>query len=138
MQQREAVVHILDFPAPVRIFVNLVYIKIFTATGEKHFCRVKQGMSTEVYIISNDIERFIPVTLQLDMLKNKSGFSNSSLPQNAQDADVPVDGLMLLPEKEHRGHFQTLIVLVVECFHSILRNFTGTNIQKLRESFRNF
>ena len=41
-----------------------------------------QDAIDEINVIANDIERVIPVTLQLYMLQNKGGFPHSFLPQN--------------------------------------------------------
>ena len=69
--------------------------------------------------------------------QDESGFSYTLLAKDAQDADVPVDGIVLLPEEVHRGEFQELVELVVKCLHGVLRYLFGTNIRKLRKYSRN-
>lgn len=71
-------------------------------------------------------------------MQNEGGLSHTFLAQDAKDANILVDGNMLLPEEVHWGEFQKLIELVVECFHGVLWFYFGINIRKLRKSFRNF
>ena len=66
------------------------------------------------------------------MLQNEGGLSHTFLAQDAKDANVPVDGIMLPPKEVHGGEFQKLIELVVKCLHGVLRYCFGTNIIKLR------
>ena len=70
------------------------------------------------------------------MLQDERGFSYTLLAQDAQDADVLVDGIVLLPEEDHRGEFQELVELVVKCSHDVLPYLFGTNIRKLQKSSR--
>ena len=59
MQQWQAVVNILDFTAPMFVFVNLVYVQILPAPGEKRFGSFQQGMGAEIDIIGHDIEGLV-------------------------------------------------------------------------------
>ena len=65
-------------------------IEVFTSTSKKCLRGVQQGVGAEIDVIGNDIERLILVPGPLDVLQDKSGFADTLLPQDAEDADIPL------------------------------------------------
>ena len=55
MEERYAVVDILDFGAPVFVFMYFVDIEVFTSTSKKCIRGVQQGVGAEIDVIGNDI-----------------------------------------------------------------------------------
>lgn len=68
MEQRQAIVYILDLLTPARIFMNFVYIQIFPATGEETLGSINKSVRTEVDIICNHVKGLILVPGSLDVL----------------------------------------------------------------------
>ena len=68
MEQRQAIVDVLDLLTPARIFMNFVYIQIFPATGEEALGSIKKSVCTEVDIIGNHVKGLILVSGSLDVL----------------------------------------------------------------------
>ena len=68
MEQRKAIVDVLDLLAPARIFMNFVYIQIFPATGEEALGSIKKSVCAEVYIICNHVKGLILVPGSLYVL----------------------------------------------------------------------
>ena len=55
MQERQGVVDILDFGAPVLVFMNFVNVKVFASAGKKSFCGIQQGVGAEIDVIGTYI-----------------------------------------------------------------------------------
>ena len=95
-------------------FVN---VKVFAAAGEEFLGGIKQGVGAEINIVGKHIEGFVHLSGPFDVLKDESGFTHALLAQDTQNANIPVDGIVLLPKEVHRGEFQQLFELVVKCLH---------------------
>ena len=71
MEQRERVIDVFDFPAPMFVFVNLVNIQILSTAGEELPGSIQQGMGTELNVIGHDIERLILMPAHFDVLEDE-------------------------------------------------------------------